>query len=93
MTYDNEEAQSALEEEPKEEEKAKRRPRSARVRHVARGRLVITGPSGQVYRFQGHGATLKVKGEDVERLLAYERRQRSCCGPRQPTVLRPLIPA
>lgn len=74
-----------------EEEKPSRssRLRSAKVRHTQRGRFSVDGPSGTRYRFGSHG-TLKVKGEDVEALLAISRVQRSCCGPRAPQVLYPL---
>lgn len=74
------------------EEKASRtsRPRSANVRHTQRGRFSVDGPSGTRYAFGSHGV-LKVKGEDVEALLAIKRVQRTCCGPRAPQVLYPLV--
>jgi len=66
------------------------RPRSANVRHTQRGRFSVVGASGTRYAFGSHG-TLKVKGEDVEALLAIKRVQRTCCGPRAPQVLYPLV--
>lgn len=77
--------------EPAEPKVPKRTRRSAKVRHIGRGRLVVVGPSGSRYAFQGHGATLKVKGEDVETLLAIERRPRGCCGGAGQRVIRPLV--
>lgn len=66
------------------------RPRPAKLRHTQRGRFTVEGPSGTLYAFGSHGV-LKVKGEDVEALLAINRVQRSCCGPRAPQVLYPLV--
>ncbi len=68
------------------------RPRASTLRHTQRGRYSVDGPSGTRYTFGSHG-TLKVKGEDVEDLLAIKRAQRSCCGPRAPQVLYPLVRA
>ena len=68
------------------------RPRASNLRHTQRGRFTVDGPSGTPYTFGSHG-TLKVKGEDVEALLAIKRVQRSCCGPRAPQVLYPLVRA
>ena len=77
-------------EEPPKEPKRTSRPRSAKIRHTQRGRFTVDGPSGTRYAFGSHG-TLKVKGEDVEALLAIKRVQRTCCGPRAPQVLYPLV--
>ena len=64
------------------------RPRPSNIRHIGHGRLVIRD-----YHFNGHGAVVRVKGEDVAPLLAYERVQRTCCGPRSPVAIRPLVKA
>ena len=56
------------------------RPRSAKLSHRGQGTLVVTGISGKVYRFTGHGAVQKVAGGDVEKLLALSRENRGCCG-------------
>lgn len=68
------------------------RRRSANLRHTQRGRFTVEGPSGTPYAFGSHGM-LKVKGEDVEALLAIKRVQRTCCGPRAPQVIYPLVRA
>ena len=64
---------------PKEWPQARRR-RSAKVRYLGQGVYVCNGPSGQRYRFAGHGAVLSVKGEDLDDVLGRTRVNRGCCG-------------
>ena len=78
----------ATEPPPRPEPPKPPRLRPANIRHIGHGRLAIRG-----YHFNGHGAVVRVKGEDVAPLLAYERVQRTCCGPRSPVAIRPLVKA
>ena len=54
--------------------------RRPRICYLGQGTYVCNGPSGEQYRFVGHGAVLKVKDEDLDDILARTRVQRTCCG-------------
>lgn len=53
--------------------------RSKRLRYLGHGTYVCRGPSGEDYRFLGHGSVLKVKADDVDDLLGRGRVQKTCC--------------
>ncbi len=53
-------------------------PKRVWVRNIYPSIIGIVGPSGEKYTFDGAGAKVKVRAEDVEKLLA--KRRGGCCG-------------